>query len=230
MTRLEDREFKIVPLYQTEPVDRNAGAESLAQAHKRIAGKSSVQIESQKGVVRLDDFNEEFDEHGLEMGVCDDGTHFITVGMSLNFYQVLASKYAVYPGWDKPGSMEALTYLALGLAGETGEHAGKRKKVLRGDYGDYWPAKNRMDGKPCPGIDDDVDYRNSPQFEADSAVLRAHAEQKKLRIKELGDALWYISELARHEGISLGELARLNLVKLEHRFQEGTIKGDGDSR
>lgn len=37
---------------------------------------------------------------------------------------------------------------------------------------------------------------------------------------ELGDVLWYIANLARHHGLSLRDIAMLNLQKLEARYKE----------
>lgn len=48
--------------------------------------------------------------------------------------------------------------------------------------------------------------------------------------QELGDCLWYISELARHYGYTLDEVAELNLQKLSSRAKRGTIHGEGDNR
>lgn len=45
-------------------------------------------------------------------------------------YAARARETAIYPGAGE-GDMEAMTYLALGLAGEAGEVAGKVKKVMR---------------------------------------------------------------------------------------------------
>lgn len=54
--------------------------------------------------------------------------------MELNEYQNRTSDTAIYPGHDEEDSDLALSYLALGLASESGEVAGKIKKLLRGDY------------------------------------------------------------------------------------------------
>lgn len=47
---------------------------------------------------------------------------------------------------------------------------------------------------------------------------------------ELGDVLWYLSELARQSGISLEYVARRNLEKLASRQERGVIGGSGDDR
>ena len=47
---------------------------------------------------------------------------------------------------------------------------------------------------------------------------------------ELGDVLWYVSELATTLGLDLSIVARRNLEKLASRQEEGTLKGSGDVR
>lgn len=48
--------------------------------------------------------------------------------------------------------------------------------------------------------------------------------------KELGDLLWYMSELTNLLGLDLGQIAQENLDKLAKRKAEGKISGDGDNR
>jgi len=47
---------------------------------------------------------------------------------------------------------------------------------------------------------------------------------------ELGDILWYISELCTTLGLSMDEVAKKNIKKLEDRQKRGKIKGSGDER
>ena len=49
-------------------------------------------------------------------------------------------------------------------------------------------------------------------------------------VLELGDVLWFISELASLLGVSLSEVAEENLDKLQARRENGTLKGTGDHR
>ena len=54
---------------------------------------------------------------------------------------------------------------------------------------------------------------------------------KKESIKlELGDVLWYVSQLSSELGFDLEEVANANLEKLSSRSLRGCISGDGDSR
>lgn len=47
---------------------------------------------------------------------------------------------------------------------------------------------------------------------------------------ELGDVLWYISQVATELDLSLDEIAEANIAKLLDRLERGKIKGDGDNR
>ena len=56
-------------------------------------------------------------------------------------------------------------------------------------------------------------------------------EKSKDEIKyELGDVLWYISQLASELGYELDDLANSNLQKLKSRKLRGKIQGSGDDR
>ena len=48
--------------------------------------------------------------------------------------------------------------------------------------------------------------------------------------KELGDVLWYVSNICCEFNMSLDDIAEENLNKLEKRSLEGKIKGSGDNR
>ena len=47
---------------------------------------------------------------------------------------------------------------------------------------------------------------------------------------ELGDVLWYLTQIATELDLSLEEVAAANLDKLFSRLERGQIKGDGDYR
>ena len=47
---------------------------------------------------------------------------------------------------------------------------------------------------------------------------------------ELGDVLWYISQLSSELGYDLEEVAHANLEKLNSRKSRGKIQGSGDNR
>ncbi len=97
-----------------------------------------------------------------------------------------------------------IVYPTLGLVNEAGEVAGKVKKLFRDGALD--PVSGMM-------IDDEK------YFEAEAKI-----------VAELGDVLWYLSQIATDMGIDLGYIARLNLRKLEARSIKGTLRGEGDER
>lgn len=56
-------------------------------------------------------------------------------------------------------------------------------------------------------------------------------EAKRVAVAaELGDVLWYLSQLAWELNVSLADLAEENLHKLAGRKVAGRLKGDGDLR
>jgi len=58
----------------------------------------------------------------------------------------------------------------------------------------------------------------------------ADEERKKELTKELGDVLWYLSQIATELGLSLEEVASLNIEKLRSRHERNMIQGNGDNR
>ena len=111
--------------------------------------------------------------------------------MEFNEYQKLASRTAVFSGKQ---AEFPLAYVALGLAGESGELIEKIKKVLRNHDGIV-------------------------------------SEEKREAIKlEIGDCLWYLSQIARMCDISFDDAAKANVAKLSDRAERGVIKSEGDAR
>jgi NTP pyrophosphatase (non-canonical NTP hydrolase) len=47
---------------------------------------------------------------------------------------------------------------------------------------------------------------------------------------ELGDVLWYVSQVCTELELSMDEVAEANIAKLLDRLERGKIKGDGDDR
>lgn len=45
--------------------------------------------------------------------------------------------------------------------------------------------------------------------------------------EEFGDVLWYLAAICTHQGISLEEVAKRNVRKLEERYPNGFINGGG---
>ena len=48
--------------------------------------------------------------------------------------------------------------------------------------------------------------------------------------KELGDVLWYLTQICTELDLSLDEVAEANIEKLFSRLERGKIRGDGDER
>lgn len=55
-------------------------------------------------------------------------------------------------------------------------------------------------------------------------------ERRAAMAKELGDVLWYVSQLASELGLELDQIARDNLEKLFSRQRRGVLSGSGDER
>jgi NTP pyrophosphatase (non-canonical NTP hydrolase) len=62
----------------------------------------------------------------------------------------------------------------------------------------------------------------------DAGVLSE--EKKHLITHELGDVLWYLSQLAGEIGVSLNTVGEANIQKLADRAARGAIKSEGDTR
>lgn len=55
-------------------------------------------------------------------------------------------------------------------------------------------------------------------------------ERKKELIKEMGDVLWYMAQLAATLSVSLEDVAVQNLEKTRSRLERDKLHGDGDNR
>lgn len=124
---------------------------------------------------------------------------------TLNSYQRIATKSAIYPGQGTPFG---LMYAALGLA-EAGEVQNKVKKAFRDD-----------------GV---IDFEPHGDFTA-VYYEPLTPERKAQIIKELGGALWYIAAVCNEIGVTMSEVALQNLDELCSRGERGTLSGDGDDR
>lgn len=49
-------------------------------------------------------------------------------------------------------------------------------------------------------------------------------------VKELGDLLWYLSQLSTELGLSLDDIAVSNIEKIISRKERGVLHGSGDNR
>ncbi len=55
-------------------------------------------------------------------------------------------------------------------------------------------------------------------------------ERREALAQELGDVLWYASQLATEAGLELDRIATDNLEKLMSRQERGVLQGSGDER
>jgi hypothetical protein len=107
-------------------------------------------------------------------------------------YQKFTRTTAIYPGSDGYGddAVPALSYLGLGLVGESGEIADKVKKVIR-------------DG-------------NSELTD----------ERREAILAEAGDVLWYVTRIADHIGVTLGEIVAGNKHLDSFSYYQGRVVND----
>jgi NTP pyrophosphatase (non-canonical NTP hydrolase) len=66
-------------------------------------------------------------------------------------------------------------------------------------------------------------------------TLRDHdgifsGDRRKAIALEMGDLLWYMSELADALGYPLNQIATMNLAKLKDRQERQALQGEGDDR
>jgi NTP pyrophosphatase (non-canonical NTP hydrolase) len=133
----------------------------------------------------------------------------VSPGNTLDEYQRIATKTAIYPGKGTPLGLE---YTALKGAGEAGEFAEHVGKAMRDDN-----LVELLQVHPGTGI----------------AAVRFNEltpGRRDALIKEVGDQLWYLSAKCNELGISLSGAALLNLQKLCSRTQRGKLQGSGDNR
>jgi NTP pyrophosphatase (non-canonical NTP hydrolase) len=55
-------------------------------------------------------------------------------------------------------------------------------------------------------------------------------EKRESLKREIGDVLWYLSQLSRVAGFKFSEAAAANIKKLEDRARRGVLGGSGDNR
>lgn len=63
----------------------------------------------------------------------------------------------------------------------------------------------------------------------DKGGFISDADREALK-QELGDVLWYLTQICTELGLSLEDVAESNITKLASRYERGQIRGEGDSR
>ena len=53
---------------------------------------------------------------------------------------------------------------------------------------------------------------------------------KEALVRELGDVLWYLANLAKELNVNLDYVAKINIEKIQKRMENNTLKGEGDDR
>lgn len=127
---------------------------------------------------------------------------------ALDEYQRLATKTAIYPGHGTPIGLMYVSLKGAGEAGEFSEHVGKAMR-------------------------DDSFVSILQISEGNTASVKFNSltdERREKLILEAGDDLWYLSAKCNELGVTLSEVALLNLQKLNGRTKRGTLGGSGDNR
>lgn len=185
------------------------------------------------------------------------------LGAALDAYQAEAKKTAIYPGaeWDAPFKFAheptwimkhrkaAIAYLALGLAGESGEfHEAKTEAESESEFGDMlWYAAEIARWLQVPlswitryEVADFVTAQTVRMGGGRNAVCRlCEAAKKTLRDGEsherndriTRELMVCIYSAAHHVPPARWPgIMDANLQKLKGRAERGTLKGDGEGR
>jgi NTP pyrophosphatase (non-canonical NTP hydrolase) len=100
------------------------------------------------------------------------------------------------------GTIMGLAYVSLGANGEAGEIAEYVKKAWRDDNIETVDGENYYVGD----------------------------ERRRKILNEVGDTLWYLSQICEELDASLGQVAEANIQKLADRRERDAISGEGDDR
>ena len=103
----------------------------------------------------------------------------------------------------------------------------------RSRYTAIYPTKDQSDGwiYPTLGLTGEAgEVANTvKKIIRDEKGIPSSLDKEKVK-GELGDVLWYISQLAHELDLSLEEIARGNLDNLFSRMERGKLQGSGDDR
>jgi NTP pyrophosphatase (non-canonical NTP hydrolase) len=124
-----------------------------------------------------------------------------------------------------------LWYYGLGITGEAGEIADKLLGV-HSFPSTMWAYAMRAVSAACMLADRIKKlYRNEGYL--DTVYVKPPEITGELRLalaKEIGDELWYLSRLASKVGVTMGEVANLNIAKLADRANRDVLRSSGDNR
>lgn len=114
---------------------------------------------------------------------------------------------------------------------------GKRKLLLLNEYQDkaretaFYPDIGKNYVYPTLGIAGEAGEiaEKVKKIQRDKKGIVGEEERQEL-MKEMGDVLWYLANLAEELGLTLDEIAKLNIEKLFSRRKRGKLQGSGDNR
>lgn len=129
---------------------------------------------------------------------------------AIEVYQELTRKLRIE---ENPEDVLSILTTVLQKGSEAGEIQGKIAKSIRDKRNIWRMALAHQEGSMTPKLSEILD-----------------AETYEAVVKELGDDLFYISEMCNHLGITLFDLMIDNIEKLASRDQRGTLGGSGDNR
>ncbi len=139
---------------------------------------------------------------------------FAGANNSIDLYQSIATKSAIYPGHGTP---LGLAYVALKGAGEAGEFAEHVGKALRDD------DLMTLDRQQLP-----PDRKGYTEYVM--KVNQMEPERHALLVKEIGDQLWHLAAKCNELGVKLSDVAVINIEKLLDRTERNALQGSGDTR
>lgn len=117
------------------------------------------------------------------------------------WYREFVAAFAQYPGANTK-SLREIVHVGLAIASEAGE------------LGDVIKKADRM-GDPSDGASY-TPYNHEPYYR--------HPDFRGKLILEMGDVLWYYTQLMRIFNITLDEVMHTNMAKLLSRQEKGTVK------
>lgn len=112
---------------------------------------------------------------------------------------------------EKAGKFDTFSYETFMAEGARVNHLGILEKVL-GLAGES--------GEACDKIKKIIRDENGEV---------SHEKRKELA-KELGDVLWYLAMVSKYLCVEFEEVAKMNIEKLQDRFERNKIHGSGDNR
>lgn len=145
--------------------------------------------------------------------------------MEMNEYQEKALVTAKFP----PVGDLNFIYPVLGLAGESGEALEKFLDKIEDQIVDPALKNELKENFARLTISVSKVSEKMKKIIRDKGGILSPADVLEIG-KELGDVLWYLSVIAKYIGLTLEEVAQLNIDKLSSRKERNVIHGSGDNR